>query len=103
MVQRVLELLWWRERDWLEQRVDSREAARKRHRPEPGAEKQRQRERDRSMVDGGQWNRVARERVCRQRERECRERDEKVKSSVLFIFLLLLFLNFNALIKISGF
>jgi hypothetical protein len=81
MVQRVLELLWWRERDWLEQRVDSREAARKRHRPRPGAEKQRQRERDQSIVvDGGWWNRIARERECRQSERVDDERDGKVKS-----------------------
>jgi hypothetical protein len=50
MVQRVPELLWWRERDRLEQRVDSREAARKRHRPGPEAEKQREREREREIV-----------------------------------------------------
>ena len=86
MVQRVLELLWWRERDRLEQRADSREVARERHWPEPGAEKQRQRERDRSWwtVDSGI---ASPERECVARERErVDERDEKVKSSVLFIY-----------------
>ncbi len=72
MVQRVLELLWWRERDWLEQRADSKEAARKRHRPELGAEKRRQRERDRSIDRGGRWtmeSRRQRESVSPERER----------------------------------
>ncbi len=73
MVQRVPELVWWRERDRLEQRADSREVARKRHRPRPGAEKRRQRERDRSIVVDGGIVSPEKESVARERESMMRE------------------------------
>jgi hypothetical protein len=73
MVQRVPELVWWRERDRLEQRSGEKETPARARSREAATKRE-------GLIDrGGRWNRVARERECCQRERVDDERDGKVK------------------------
>jgi hypothetical protein len=68
MVQRVPELVWWREKETGWSREQTAEKRPKRDRPEPGAEKRRQRERDRSIVMDGGIASPERESVAKERE-----------------------------------
>ena len=75
MVQRVLELVWWRERGRLEQRSGQERDI------SPGPEQRSSEEREGSIDCGGRWtveSRRQRERVSPERER-VDERNGKVK------------------------